>query len=423
MSSSMSMNISDQPSLRWVAVIGAGPSGLMAAETMVAQGLEVHVYEAKPSVGRKFLMAGRGGLNITHGEPFEAFVNRYADRVAHMRPILERFGPDQLRQWVHALGIQTFVGSSGRVFPAEMKAAPLLRAWMHRLRQSGVHFHMRHRWLGWDEQSSLVFETPQGVQYALPAATVLACGGGSWAALGSDGAWVPWLEAKGVEVAPLLPSNGGFEVAWSPLFVAKHAGQPIKNAAFAAGGSEVPNVGPWIRGECMVTSYGLEGTSVYALSASLRDALTSTGESTLYVDLLPDKSQEQVERAMYRGRGARSMSTHLKSTLGLAGVKGALLMEMARPDERSHPARLAQLIKALPIRLVSCRPMDEAISTAGGVMFDELTPSLMVRSMPGLFCAGEMLDWEAPTGGYLLNACLALGKVAGEGVVSWLAEG
>ena len=421
MSSSMSMNISDKPSSKWVAVIGAGPAGLMAAETMASHGLEVHVYEAKPSAGRKFLMAGRGGLNITHSEPFESFVSRYPGREFVMRSAIEQFDADHLRQWVHGLGVETFVGSSGRVFPTEMKAAPLLRAWMHRLRQSGVRFHMRHRWLGWNEQQSLVFETPQGVQDAQPAGTVLACGGGSWAALGSDGAWVPWLKAKGIEVASLLPSNGGFEVAWSPVFVEKYAGQPIKNAAFAAGGNVAPIPDQWIRGECMATAYGLEGTAVYALSALLRDALIKTGASTLYVDLLPDKTQDQVELAMKRGRGARSMSTHLKSTLGLTGIKSGLLMEMARPDERSNPARLAQLIKALPIRLVACRPMDEAISTAGGVMFDGLTPSLMVRSMPGLFCAGEMLDWEAPTGGYLLNGCLALGKVAGKGVVSWLA--
>ena len=423
MSSSVSMNTLVTPSSTWVAVIGAGPAGLMAAETMASQGLDVHVFEAKPSAGRKFLMAGRGGLNITHSEPFDAFVKRYPGRETPMRSILERFNADQLRDWVHGLGIDTFVGSSGRVFPTDMKAAPLLRAWMHRLRQAGVHFHMRHRWLGWNDDQALMFDTPRGVTHVQPAAMVLACGGGSWAALGSDGAWVPWLKTKGIHVAPLLPSNGGFEVSWSDLFIDKHAGQPVKNAAFAIAGQDVSESPEWVRGECMTTSYGLEGTAIYALSAQLRDALLLRGEATLLIDLLPDRTQQQVEAAMKQGRGARSMSTHLKSTLGLSGIKASLLMEVAGPGERANPERLVQLIKALPIRLVACRPIDEAISTAGGVMFDDLTDALMVRSVPGLFCAGEMLDWEAPTGGYLLNASLASGRVAGEGVVSWLAEG
>ena len=420
MSSSISVNTPPKPPSRWVAVIGAGPAGLMAAETMASHGLKVHVYESKPSAGRKFLMAGKGGLNITHSEPFEAFVERYASRVPEMRIILEQFDADHLRQWVRELGIETFVGSSGRVFPTEMKAAPLLRAWMHRLRQAGVRFHMRHRWLGWDEHHALSFDTPQGEQRVQPAATVLACGGGSWAALGSDGAWVPWLVAQGVEVAPLLPSNGGFEVNWSPVFVEKHAGQPIKNAAFAAGVIGAPKPDQWIRGECMATDYGLEGTAIYALSAALRDSLMKTGEATLHVDLLPDKTQEQVETAMHRGRGTRSMSSHLKSTLGLTGIKAGLLMEVVQAEERANPFSLAQLIKTLPIRLVVSRPLDEAISTAGGVTFEGLDAKLMVKNRPGLFCAGEMLDWEAPTGGYLLNGCLASGKVAGAGVVSWL---
>lgn len=423
MSSSVPMNTLVTPSSTWVAVIGAGPAGLMAAETMASQGLDVHVFEAKPSAGRKFLMAGRGGLNITHSESFEVFVKRYPGRETRMRSILERFNADQLCEWVHGLGIDTFVGSSGRVFPTDMKAAPLLRAWMHRLRQAGVRFHMRHRWLGWSDDQALMFDTPHGVTHVQPTATVLACGGGSWAALGSDGAWVPWLKTKGIHVAPLLPSNGGFEVSWSELFIEKHAGQPIKNAAFAIAGQDVAESPEWLRGECMATSYGLEGTAIYALSAQLRDALLSTGEATLLIDLLPDRTQQQVDVAMKQGRGARSMSTHLKSTLGLSGIKAGLLMEAAGPGERANPERLVQLIKALPIRLVACRPIDEAISTAGGVMFDDLTDALMVNSVPGLFCAGEMLDWEAPTGGYLLNASLASGKVAGEGVVSWLAEG
>ena len=422
MSSSISLNMRTTPSSKWVAVIGAGPAGLMAAETMVDKGLEVHVYEAKPSAGRKFLMAGRGGLNITHSEPFDAFVGRYAARAPDMRSMLAQFDAEQLRQWVHGLGIETFIGSSGRVFPSEMKAAPLLRAWMHRLRQAGVRFHMRHSWLGWDDTHALLFETPAGSLSVQPSATVLACGGASWAALGSDGAWAPWLEEQGIAVAPFLPSNGGFVVNWSAIFVEKFAGQPIKNAAFAAGDIDVTHPGAWVRGECMATAYGLEGTAIYALSATLRDALLKTGVSTLHVDLLPDKTQEQVDAAMHRGRGSRSMSSHLQSTLGLTGIKAGLLMEVAQPDERSNPVRLAELIKALPIHLVACRPLDEAISTAGGVLLEGLDSALMVKRRPGLFCAGEMLDWEAPTGGYLLNASLASGKVAGAGVVSWLAD-
>jgi uncharacterized flavoprotein (TIGR03862 family) len=399
-----------------VAVIGAGPAGLMAAEVLAEQGLKVQVYEAKPSAGRKFLMAGRGGLNITHSEPAESFVSRYAERTPQMAALLSSFDAAALREWVHALNIETFVGSSGRVFPAEMKAAPLLRAWMHRLRSQGVQFLMRHRWLGWDANQALRFDTPKGEITTNPDATILALGGGSWAKLGSDGAWWPWLEEQGVALAPLLPSNGGFETKWSQHFIDKCAGQPLKTAAFwVAGGDATP-----LRGECMFTEHGLEGGAIYALSAPLRTQILRHGSATLYVDLLPDHSADKVLEEVARGRGTRSMSSHLRSRLGIQGVKATLLRECLPTEAFDRPSTLAAGIKALPITLHACRPLDEAISTAGGVMFEGLTEQLMISNKPGVFVAGEMLDWEAPTGGYLLNGVMASGRAAAQGAVAWL---
>ena len=403
-----------------VAVIGAGPAGLMAAEGLAEHGFKVQVYEAKPSAGRKFLMAGRGGLNITHSEPAELFVSRYAERAVHMAPLLAAFDANALRDWVHALKIDTFVGSSGRVFPAEMKAAPLLRAWMHRLRGQGVQFYMRHRWLGWDADDALRFATPKGEITIKPSATVLALGGGSWAKLGSDGAWWPWLKEQGVALAPLLPSNGGFETNWSQHFIDKCAGHPLKTASFWVEGARGP--GAALRGECMVTQYGLEGGAVYALSAALRTQILQCGAATLYVDLLPDHSAEKVLEEVLRGRGTRSLSSHLRSRLGIQGVKATLLRECLPAEAFDHPSALAAGIKALPITLQACRPLDEAISTAGGVMFEGLTAGLMLSDRPGIFVAGEMLDWEAPTGGYLLNGVLATGRLAGLGVFNWLKQ-
>lgn len=403
-----------------VAVIGAGPAGLMVAEVLAEHGFKVQVYEAKPSAGRKFLMAGRGGLNITHSEPAEFFVTRYAERAPQMAPMLSAFDATALRNWVHALHIDTFVGSSGRVFPAEMKAAPLLRAWMHRLRGQGVQFLMRHRWLGWDAEHALRFDTPNGEISTKPDATILALGGGSWAKLGSDGAWWSWLKEQGVMLAPLLPSNGGFESKWSQHFIDKCAGEPLKTAAFWV--ETERGAAPALRGECMVTEHGLEGGAIYALSAALRTQIIQRGSATLYVDLLPDHSAEKVLEEVSRGRGTRSMSSHLRSRLGIQGVKAALLRECLPAEAFNRPEALAAGIKALPITLHACRPLDEAISTAGGVMFEGLTPGLMLRSHPGIFVAGEMLDWEAPTGGYLLNGVLASGRMAGLGVVTWLKQ-
>ena len=413
-----------------VAVIGAGPAGLMAAETLIKQGVLVHVYEAKPSVGRKFLMAGRGGLNITHSEPPERFQARYGARSAQMAALLKGFDADDLREWVHGLGIDTFVGTSGRVFPQEMKAAPLLRAWLHRLREQGVVFSMRHRWLGWgadagvdsvksvSTKTPLRFDTPAGEVLVHADATILALGGGSWARLGSDGAWMPWLEAAGVQVTPLLPSNGGFETSWSQHFIDQCAGEPIKTAAYTVGHADSKNKA--LRGECMVTEHGLEGGVIYALSAQLRDQILTKGQTTLYLDLLPDHEASRVLAEVTHPRGTRSMSSHLKSRLGLHGVRAALLRECLSAETFKDPSKLAAGIKALPIVLNACRPIDEAISTAGGVQFEALTQGLMSKKIPGLFCAGEMLDWEAPTGGYLLNGVMASGQAAAVGVLKWL---
>ncbi|WP_332610377.1 TIGR03862 family flavoprotein [Achromobacter sp. ESBL13] len=403
-----------------VAVIGGGPAGLMAAEGLAAQGLQVDVFDAMPSVGRKFLMAGRGGLNLTHSEGPSAFLARYGSRAAHVAPWLQAMDATALREWAHALGIETFVGSSGRVFPQEMKAAPLLRAWLARLRAAGVRFHMRHRWLGWpqDETMSsqtLRFDTPDGVQACAADAVVLAVGGGSWAKLGSDGAWVPGLQSHGVPVAPLRPANCGFDVAWSAHFVERYAGQPVKSVSMACATM------PARQGEFVVSASGIEGSLVYAMSAALRDEIDRSGRAVAMLDLAPDWTQDKVNAAVMHPRGARSMSSHLQSRMGLTGVKAGLLRECATAEDFKDPARLAMRIKALPVTLLRPRPIDEAISTAGGVAFDAVSAGLMLVSAPGVFCAGEMLDWEAPTGGYLLTACMASGVVAARGVCEYLA--
>jgi uncharacterized flavoprotein (TIGR03862 family) len=401
-----------------VAVIGGGPAGLMAAEVLAANGVRVDLYDAMPSVGRKFLMAGKGGLNLTHAEPSDAFLARYGARQAEVAPWLAAFGADALRAWAQGLGIETFVGSSGRVFPKEMKAAPLLRAWVHRLHAAGVRFHMHHRWLGWDDAGKLRFATRGDESRVHADAVILALGGASWPQLGSDGAWVPWLAERGIAVATLQPANCGFDVAWSEHFRSRFAGSPVKSVALSfrdAAGHEHQR-----RGEFVVTANGIEGGAIYAMSAGLRDAIAANGDVTLQVDLLPDRSAQRVLADVAHPRGARSMASHLQSRVGIAGVKAGLLRECATREEYADPARLAAAIKALPLRLVSPRPLDEAISSAGGVEFAGLDARLMLRALPGTFCAGEMLDWEAPTGGYLLTACFASGRTAALGALEWL---
>ena len=398
-----------------VAIVGAGPAGLMAAERLVAvDGLEVAIFDAMPSPGRKFLMAGKGGMNITHAEPLPDFVTRYGSRQVVIEPLLQRFGPQQLREWIHGLGIETFVGTSGRVFPTEMKAAPLLRAWLHRLRQQGAHLHVRHRWLGWAEDGALRFATPDGEKIVAADATILALGGGSWAKLGSDGAWVPLLAARGIPVAPLKPANCGFDVAWSPYFSERYAGQPVKPVIASVAGRRQ-------QGEFNISAGGIEGGLIYALSAPLRDALETTGQATLHLDLAPGKTLERLTADLARPRGRDSLANHLRRRAGIEGVKAGLLRELLPFSTSTATDQLAAAIKHLPLPVTAARPLDEAISTAGGIAFEALDENLMLRDLPGVFCAGEMLDWEAPTGGYLLTACFTTGVAVGDGAAAWLA--
>jgi predicted flavoprotein YhiN len=426
-------------------VIGGGPAGLMAAEVLVEAGVAVDLYDAMPSVGRKFLLAGKGGLNLTHSEPADRFAERFGARRIQIEALLREFGAADLRTWAQGLGIDTFVGTSGRVFPTGMKAAPLLRAWLSRLRHPaqgpGVRFHMRHRWLGWAADGrTLRFDAPQGEVPAQADAVVLALGGGSWARLGSNGAWVPLLAARGVAVAPLLPANCGFDIAlqpspaagqavpvqavpaprvgWSAHFVERFAGQPFKTVALAFVNAQGQSFRR--KGEFVATATGVEGSLIYAASSLLREEIIRSGHALLSLDLLPDWCAERVQAEVAHPRGAKSVSSHLKSRLGLDGIKTAVLYEVLGKDAMHDPAQLAAAIKALPLHLVAARPLDEAISSAGGVLFEVLNDDLMCEALPGVFCAGEMLDWEAPTGGYLLTACFASGKRAGEGALRCL---
>ncbi|MFN3587284.1 MAG: TIGR03862 family flavoprotein [Moraxellaceae bacterium] len=400
-----------------VAIVGAGPAGLMAAEVLGAAGMAVDVFDAMPSPGRKFLLAGVGGMNITHAEPFDRFVTRYRERASEIRQLLADFDAAALRAWVHGLGIETFVGSSQRVFPREMKAAPLLRAWLQRLRGQGMRLHVRHRFLGWDDGGHLRFRTPAGEHRVRADAVVLALGGGSWARLGSDGAWLPWLAARGVEVSPLRPANCGFDgTGWSDHFRERFAGAPLKNIRLKVPGDDEASARI---GEAVVTATGIEGSLVYAHSALLRDALQAAGKVTVALDLLPSREEAALAAALARPRGKDSLASHLRKRAGLEGVKAALLRECA-PEALASATAMAAAIKALPVTLIATRPLDEAISSAGGVRFEALDAQLMLHALPGVFCAGEMLDWEAPTGGYLLTACLATGRAAGLGVLRWL---
>jgi uncharacterized flavoprotein (TIGR03862 family) len=401
-----------------IVIIGGGPAGLMAAEAASTAGAQVDLYDAMASVGRKFLLAGKGGLNLTHSEPSQRFLSRYGVRRAQIAPLLASFGPDALRAWTRGLGIDTFVGSSGRVFPTDLKAAPLLRAWLRRLRQAGIRFHMHHRWFGWDEQGALCFATPKGHQSVHADAVVLALGGGSWPKLGSDASWVPLLAERGLQIAPLSPSNCGFDVGWSEHFRIKFAGHPVKSVAVVVrsdAGAE-----SWHPGEFVITETGVEGGVIYTVSAALRDTILAKGVATLRLDLAPDRDIPRLTHDLSRPRGKRTMATHLERQAHLAGVKAGLLREVVSKEDFTDPARLAEAIKSLPLRLIAPRPLEEAISTAGGIPFEALDERLMIRAQPGLFCAGEMLDWEAPTGGYLLTACFSMGRVAGTGAAAWL---
>ncbi len=401
--------------MRRALIVGGGPAGLMAAEQLATcPGVQVEVYDAMPSLGRKFLIAGVGGMNITHAEPLPDFVARYGARAGVLAPLLDAFGPQALRAWIHGLGIETFVGTSGRVFPREMKAAPLLRAWLHRLRAQGVRFHVRHRWLGWAADGSLRFATPTGELCVAADVVVLALGGGSWAKLGSDGRWVDTLAERGIPVAPLRPANCGFDVAWSVHFRERFAGQPVKPVVGACDGRRQ-------QGEFNITEHGVEGGLIYALSAPLRDALDAGRPALLGLDLAPGRSLERLRADLGRPRGRDSLANHLRRQAGIDGVKAGLLREFCPPEVLGEPAALAAAIKALALPVTATRPLDEAISSAGGVLFEALDEALMVRERPGLFVAGEMLDWEAPTGGYLLTACLASGHRAGRGAAAWLA--
>ena len=400
-----------------IVVIGGGPAGLMAAEAASAGGAQVDLYDAMASVGRKFLLAGKGGLNLTHSDPSELFLSRYGTRRAQIEPLLAAVGPDALRTWARELGIETFVGTSGRVFPSDLKAAPLLRAWLRRLRAAGVTFHMRHRWTGWDDHGAMCFATPEGGRSVQTDAVILALGGGSWPQLGSDGAWVPLFTQRDIPIKPLLPANCGFDVGWSKHFSEKFAGHPVKSVAVVM---QTEGVESRIRGECVITETGLEGGVIYTVSACLRDEIFRTGSAILRLDLAPDRALPQLTTDLVRPRGSRSVASHLQRRAHIDGVKAGLLHECISKQDFTDPTRLATAIKALPLRLVAPRPLEEAISTAGGITFEALDERLMIRALPGVFCTGEMLDWEAPTGGYLLTACFASGRAAGAGAVAWL---
>lgn len=403
---------------RSVVVVGGGPAGLMAAEVLASAGCVVDVYDAMPSLGRKFLRAGIGGLNLTHSEPPERFIRRYGDRPLALQTALDQFGPSALRDWVHGLGIDTFVGSSGRVFPSQMKASPLLRAWLQRLYSLGVRTHVRHRWHGWHSDGRLHVTQGDQTLALQPAATVLALGGGSWPQLGSDGAWVPWLQARHVQVQALQSANCGFDVTWSEHLRTRFAGAPVKSVALSVQQAD----GQLARkqGEFVISEYGVEGSLIYAVSASLRHQLQVHGQAQFTLDLLPQHDLTRVEAELRHPRGSRSMSSHLQSRLGLQGVKTGLLFEVLGKDGWHDLSQVARTIKALPVSVRAARPLSEAISSAGGVDFHSVNDDLMLHPCPGVFVAGEMLDWEAPTGGYLLTATMATGRAAGLGVLRWL---
>ncbi len=406
------------PSTTQIAIIGGGPAGLMAAEIANSAGLAVDLFEAKGSVGRKFLIAGKGGLNLTHGEPRPGFDARYRERMTEVAGWLDAFDGEALRAWAREYGIETYAGSSGRVFPTDRKAAPLLRGWVRRLRERGVRFHVQHRWLGWDDDNRLRFDTPDGERHVHSGASVLALGGASWPQLGSDGAWVPTLFERGIDISPLRPSNCGFDISWTAHLADKHAGAPLK-----------PVVAHWqdpdgamhaLQGECVITATGIEGSVIYAISADLRECILRDGGTTLWLDLAPGRDAERLRHDLEKSRGKRSLGEHVRRQTGLDAVKVALLHEVLPREAMTDAVRVANTIKRLPLTLRSARPVAEAISTAGGVRLEALDDSLQSKTLPGVFFAGEMLDWEAPTGGYLLTACFASGLIAARGAIRFV---
>ncbi|MFD1259531.1 TIGR03862 family flavoprotein [Entomomonas asaccharolytica] len=400
-----------------IAIIGAGPAGLIAAEIISQRGFTVQVFDRMPSVGRKFLLAGIGGLNITHSEPFNQFKQRYIPS-DNLTPYLQQFGAEQLRAWCHGLGIETFVGSSGRIFPKEMKAAPLLRAWLKRLREQGVQFYTRHTWQGWNNQNNLIFSSPEGDKQLTAQATLLALGGASYPRLGTDGQWIRYLQDKQINCASWQASNCGFEVKpWSTFFKEKYAGSPVKQVAYSF--TDTQGKQQQQLGELLISKYGVEGSAIYALSAPLRETITTQGSVTLYLDLFPQTSLAKLEQQLSKPQGSQSISNYLRKQINLKDIKMGLVRELA-PQALQDLVQLPYLLKALPISLIKPRPIAEAISSAGGICFNEVNQSLMLKKLPSVFCAGEMLDWEAPTGGYLLTGCFATGYAAGLGIIDYL---
>lgn len=396
-------------------MIGSGPAGLMAAEVLSEAGIGVDIYEAMPSAGRKFLMAGKSGLNISHTGSKRDFAAHYGDPTDRVGDPVATFGPDSVIQWMESLGMPAHTGPTGRIFPKSMKASPLLRAWLRRLSERRARLHLKHRWTGWAPDGGLRFATPEGEIDVHPAATVFALGGGSWRRLGSDGSWAALFEAAGIEVAPFRPSNCGFTVDWSERMRARFGGAPVKGVRLSAGGQET-------REEFAVTARGVESGGIYTLSAVLRDEIEAKGTATLWLDLLPDMDAGEIARRLAAAPAKQSLSNRLRRALKLSGVKAALLNECADREALSDPAKAAEAIKALPLMLTGTVPLDEAISTAGGVSWDALDAHFMLKAKPGHFCAGEMIEWDAPTGGYLITACMATGRAAGRGVLDWLAR-
>ncbi|KRG65156.1 NAD(FAD)-utilizing dehydrogenase [Stenotrophomonas humi] len=403
-----------------VAVIGGGPAGLFAAEHLCVAGLQVDLYEAKGSPGRKFLIAGKGGLNLTHSDPRPLFDSRYRERQAAVGGWLDGFDAQALRDWAAGFGVETYVGSSGRVFPVDRKAAPLLRGWVRRLKERGVRFHVQHRWLGWNADGSLRMATEDGEIAVQADATVLALGGGSWPQLGSDGSWMPILQERGVDTAPLQSANCGFDIDWTPHFSQRHAGAPLKPVV--AHWHDLQGQSQQLQGECVVSEYGIEGSLIYALSADLRETLNRDGQARLELDLVPGRHDERLLADLGRPRKGRSFGEHLRRAAGLDAVKAGLVFEVLGKDAGNDIAAVVRTLKHLPLQLLRPRPMAETISTAGGVRLEAMNDALMLTALPGVFCAGEMLDWEAPTGGYLLTACYASGLHAADGVIRWLGK-